>query len=202
MVLETASSIDEAIKILLENQTGGVNIHIGDGKIPVGYVCELTANHHYIGTWDDPIENTHPFWQIDYVLRRKNMFIHPLLASTQRDYYNPKIYFFLGIIGGLNPWFRPWRYYKTISEETENIWGDIDINNIMNIARSIYRGNTDIYLRLSLFLNGEKIGPYYQWVACPKTGDIAISFAGGENFAQYEDVHHFNLFELLNSEPP
>jgi hypothetical protein len=202
MVLETASTPDEAIDILIENQTGGVNIHIGDGKIPIGYVCELTANFHYIGTWDDPIENTRPFWQIDYVLRRKNMFISPLTAGTQRDFYNPKIYLLLRIFSGETPWFRPWRYYKTISEEIEKIWGDINIDSTINIARSIYRGDTDVYLHLSFFLSGDKIGPYYQWVACPKTGDIAISFAEGENFAQYEDIHHFNLFDLLNSEPP
>jgi hypothetical protein len=202
MVLDDASNYFEAIDIVSKYRSGGVICHIGDGNVPAGYVCELTANIVYVGLWDDIIENTHPFWQINHVLRRKNMFINPLTSSTQREFYNPKVYFLLGLKKGVIPWFNPWRYYKTLSEETEKIWGTMNADNILDMAHSIYKGETDLYLRLSWKLGKEKFGSYYQWVACPKTGDIAISFAEGENFAQYGDVHHFNLFDLLNSEPP
>jgi hypothetical protein len=202
LVLETASSADEAIDMLIENQTGGVNVHIGDGNIPIGYVCELTANSHYIGTWNDSTEDTPPFWQIDHVLRRKNMFINSFTASTQREFYNPKAYFLLGMIRGVIPWFNPWRYYKTISEEIENIWGNMDINSMIDIARSVYRGKTDSYLNFLHMIGRENFCSYYQWVSCPKTGDILFSFAEDRQYAQYGDVHYFNFYDLLNSEPP
>ena len=201
MILDSASSAVDAIDILLEKPKGGGNHHVGDGKVPVGYVHESTANYFYIGAWDDPTENIHPFWQIDYVLRRKNMFIHPLTASTQRNFYNPKIYLILGMRKSVTNWFNPWRYYKTMSKETEKIWGDINCNTTMDMVRSIYRGETDLYLRFLHRLGVEKFGSYHQWVCCPKTGDMTISFARGENYAQHADVHYFNLFELLDSEP-
>ena len=202
IVLDCASSVFEALDIMTSSTHGYINYVISDGKIPIAFIVEETVNNLYTGTWDNPVESTSPFWIIDHVVRRKNMFIHPLTAGTQRDHYDPRIYFILGMKKGVTPWFNPWRYYKTISEETEKIWGNIDLDNTMDMVRSIYRGETDIYLRLSHKLGLEKFPAYFQWVACPETGDIAISFAKGENYAQYEDVHHFNLFELLNSEPP
>jgi hypothetical protein len=42
----------------------------------------------------------------------------------------------------------------------------------------------------------------HQWVACPKTGDILISIGTHENHAYKNPVHRFNLFDLLNSQPP
>ena len=202
MVLDYASNYFEAINIVSKYRIGGSITHIGDGNIPAGYVCENTANYFYVGTWNDLTENVPPFWQIDHVLRRKNMFINPLTSSSQRDYYNPQLYFILGMLRGVTPWFNPWRYYKTLSEETEKIWGTMNSDNIMDMVHSIYKGETDLYLRLSWLSGLEQFGSYFQWVACPETGDIVISFAKGENYAQYGDVHHFNLFELLNSEPP
>jgi hypothetical protein len=42
----------------------------------------------------------------------------------------------------------------------------------------------------------------HQWVACPKTGEIVVSFASAKKNAHQNPVYYFNLFELLNSEPP
>ena len=201
-VLDHASSAAEAIAIKKVNRNGPWNLIICDGKIPTALVIESTANLWSVSTWDSPIESISPFWSIDHVVRRKNMFIHPLTANTQRERYDPRTYLVRGMLPGVIPWFNPWRYYKTLSEETEKIWGTINLDNTMNMMRSIYCGETDLYLFLSWKMGWEPFAAYYQWVFCPETGDMIVSFAHGENFAQYEDVHHFNLFELLNSEPP
>jgi hypothetical protein len=42
----------------------------------------------------------------------------------------------------------------------------------------------------------------FQWVACPETGDFAVSFSSGMTNAHENDVHYFNLFDLMESEPP
>jgi hypothetical protein len=201
IILDSTSSVVEALEIFKTTSKGGGNYFVGDGKIPVSYVCELTANYFYIGTWNDPTESTRPFWKIDHVIRRKNMFLHPLTSKTQRKFYNPWIYIIPFFAKKEINWFIPWRYYKTISQETERMWGDIDLNKTMDMARSVYRGETDNYLGFRYRIGRIKFASYHQWAACPMRGDFAISFARGENFAQYEDVHHFNLFELLNSVP-
>jgi hypothetical protein len=74
------------------------------------------------------------------------------------------------------------------------------------MLRSIYRGNTDWYLTWFNFLmtvhnlNYEE-NSYNQWAVCPKTGDIAISFAEGETSAEYTTIHYFNFYNLLKSGP-
>ena len=78
----------------------------------------------------------------------------------------------------------------------------IIIKNIILIIRSIYKGETNAYLKLSGILGLEEFSSFHQWVACPETGDIYISFADGNIQAQYGKIHHFNLFELLKAEPP
>ena len=41
----------------------------------------------------------------------------------------------------------------------------------------------------------------HQWVCCPETGDIIISFSDADYDTAYENfVHHFNLFDLLEAE--
>jgi len=203
-VLDYSSTAFEAIDMMIDKNYGGFIHHISDGKIPAGYVCEITANHQYIGFPSEInfIEDQKPFWNIDHVLRRKNMFIHPETAATQRKYFNPKLYLFPFIDRNEIRWYNPWRFYKTLSLEIEKIWGNIDLDNTMNMTRSIYLGETDLYLRILNILGIEKFQSNFQWTVCPETGDMAVSFANGNNFAQYGEIHHFNLFDLLNSEPP
>jgi hypothetical protein len=67
----------------------------------------------------------------------------------------------------------------------------------MDILQSIYRGKTDLFLRFLGRKHG--FGVYHQWVACPETGDMAISFASDDKTAQYNQVHYFNLFDLLET---
>jgi hypothetical protein len=202
MVLDNASNAEEAIGIMTSSKQGSSNYIISDGKKPVSYVYEEAANFSYVGTWNDDVESTHPFWEIDHVLRRKNFYIHPSTASIQRIHYDPRIYLLLGFLPSNINWFTPWRFYKTLSLEVEKLWNNLDLNNTMNILRSIYRGETDIILNLYKKFGSDPFLACHQWVSHPLTGDFIISFADKENQAQYNQLHNFNLFELYESEPP
>ena len=203
MVLDNASTSDEAINIMTSSRTGSSNYVISDGNIPTAFVIEETANFSYVGTWDNEIESTPPFWEIDHVIRRKNFYIHPTLASTQRNYYNPRIYFFLDLI--INDdcnWFTTWRFYKTLSLEIEELLGNLDLDNTMDMLRSIYRGETDFILNLYGRFGSDPFYASRQWVSYPENGDIIISFADNIYQAQYNQVNYFNLYELYETEPP
>jgi hypothetical protein len=202
MVLDHAISAEEAIDIMNASRTGYANYIISDGKIPNAYIFEETASYSYIGTWNHPVESNPPFWSIDHVVRRKNFFINPFTANTQRDIYDPRFYLILSLLPDNINYFNPWRYYRTLSLEIDELWGNLNLNNTMSMLRSIYRGETDIFLFIFWKIGQEKFGAYHQWVACPETGDIVISYAHDDQRAQYNMVHYFNMFELLDSEPP
>jgi hypothetical protein len=199
-VLDNAYTLDEAVDIMTSSRNGWENYVISDGKIPMSNVIEVTVNYSYVGTWDDETESNGPFWSIENVVRRKNMYLNPITAKTQRLVYDPRIYVFLGILG--SPWFNTWSYYKTLSQEIEKQWGSLNSTNILSITRSIYRGETNAYLKISEMLGFEGFSSWYQWVACPETGDMLISFADSNHQAQYNTIHEFNLFDLLDSQPP
>ena len=43
----------------------------------------------------------------------------------------------------------------------------------------------------------------HQWVACPTTGDMVVSFADADTDTSFENtVHYLKMSELLNAEPP
>ena len=203
MVLDNASTLDEATNIMTSSRTGSSNYVISDGNIPSAIVIEETANYSYVGTWDNEVESSPPFWEINNVVRRKNFYIHPTLARTQRDFYNPRIYFFLDpIINDDCNWFATWRFYKTLSLEIEDLWGDLDLDNTMDMLRSIYSGKTDFILNLFGLLGLNPFNASCQWVAHPESGDIVISFADDSYQAQYNQLHYFNLYELNETLPP
>ena len=212
MVLDKASNTDEAIEIIDSNTTRGWNLIISDGKIPIGYAVEQTANFSYIGTWDNSIESNKPFWEIKDVVRRGNLFINPDCAAQQRRQYYPWS-FIMYLLNGpfadidtydpYNYWYYPqWMRYKALSYGSENILGTIDLKSSIQMIREVYRGETlNLLFRFKL--------PYifstnttYQWTACPETGDFAISFSSGMINAHENDVHYLNFYELLESEPP
>jgi len=201
MVLDNASSSEDAINIMTSSRQGSSNYVVSDGNIPNALVIEETANFSYVGSWDNEVESTPPFWEIDHVLRRKNFYIHPALASTQRDFYDSRIYFFLDLLPNDFNWFTPWRFYKTLSLEIEKLWGNLDLNNTMDMLRSIYRGQTDIILYLFGKLGSDPFYASRQWVSYPESGDIIISFADDNYQAQYNQMHCFNLYELYETEP-
>jgi hypothetical protein len=201
MVLDYAADIYDAEDILNSYRTCGVNFVISDGNIPVGYIIEQSANLVYTGCWCDPVESTKPFWPLQDVVRRGNCYINPLLAKNERERYDPSgLSGFILFLLQKNPSFVPWTQYKTMSNEIEKRYGNLDLNSTMTMFRDVYLGKTnfifDIMQQLRFYNSG------HQWVACPKTGDILLSIGSHENPAYKNPVHRFNLFELLNSEPP
>jgi hypothetical protein len=205
MALDIALTEKEAIDIINANRTKGTNFIISDGKIPICYVVEQTANLTYNGTWDDPVESIDPFWEIDHVVRRTNVFLDPTLAAVQRNRYNPQSFllwllFKFGLLNKSN-FYPHWSHYKTLSKEIEKHWGTMDLNATMSMLRTVYSGRTDF----SFFIIRKIIRLFtslHQWVSCPETGDMVVSFADADKSAYENPVHYFNLFELLESEPP
>ena len=206
MVLDTASNITEALDIITSNKTLGFNVIVSDGKIPISYAVETTANLSYVGTWDNPTESTKPFWEIDHVVRRSNMFVNTTIAETQRKNYDPSIFPLFTMLFKKNKMSGtsisaagPWLHYKAISKGIESERGKLDLNKTMKVLRNIYRGKTDARYLILHLLGGGKTP--YQLVSCPETGEFVVSFATRDKNAYENPTHYFNLFELLESYP-
>jgi len=201
MVLDTAESSTEAINILNEKKTVGWNLLISDGNIQVGYVLEQTANISYISTWNDTAENTKPFWMIEDVLRRTNCYISTECADLERENYNPRsLQSIIEYLLGKDSYFGIWKHYVSLSKGIERYRGSLDLNNSMTLLRDCYTGKYDLFFYIMQKMNA--FSPMHQWVACPTTGDMLICFASKDAIASVNPVHHFNLFNLLESEPP
>lgn len=197
MVLDSAETSVEAIAILDNNKTVGWNLLISDGNKAEGYILEQTANISYLCTWNDPIENLEPFWQIEDTLRRTNCFISPECSFLQRDHYDPSDFSSLfNYLIGRSPYFGIYRHYISLSKGIEKYWGSLDLNNSMKLLRACYNGEYDLFFYLMQKFNS--FSPMHQWVANPKTGDFLICFADDSNIASVNPIHHFNLFELLD----
>jgi predicted choloylglycine hydrolase len=202
MALDQASTAQEAISIISKNKTLGYNFVVTDGVNSKAYVVEQTKNKEYIGKWDDPEEANNPFWKVDHVVRRTNCFINSSLSKTQRPFYNPKNPLLILLKDIIS--FPTWKHYKGLSKGIENIWGNIDLKNSMNMIRDLYRGKNNLFLFLFTQLRpfkkfSEKLGfmtGLYQFVSCPETGDILISFADSDKKGYENSVHQFNLYEL------
>lgn len=203
MVLDRAATAEKAIAIMTENRTCGWNFIVSDGNIPRGYVIEQTANLVYVGTWFDSVEDISPFWAIEDVVRRGPCFINPMCAATQKErpFYDPSgLRGFVLYMLGKNPYFSVWSLYRAVSRGIERHHGELDANSTMELLRDAYMGKTDM-----VFLLLQLMGTYrsfHQWVACPETGDILVSFADKTHPATRNPVHHFNLHELVAAEPP
>jgi len=201
MVMDYASTASDALDIMNSNRTCGWNFIVTDSKIPNGFIVEQTANLLYVGEWMNPTESIPPFWTIEDVVRRGNLFINPLLAALQRDIYDPSGFAgFARFMFGKNSYFVVWSQYKAMSDEIERQYGNLDLDTTIWLMRHVYKGRTSI-----IFNFMRKIGVYqpaHQWVACPERGDMVISFAEGKTLADKTSIHYFNLFELLQSEIP
>jgi hypothetical protein len=211
-VLDHAATAEEALEILDTHKTTSYNFIVADANVPIGYAVEQTANLAYVGTWDDPIESTSPCYSMDHIVRRTNFFVHPDLAATQRYVYNPLSFlrwwmWKLGI-SDKDTFMVEYSHYKALSEGMQEQWGNLDLNTTMSILRDVYKYDTDvmwfkIFHKILSILHGWDI--YYaahQWVACPETGDLLISFASQNEKACVCSVHYFNFYELLEAEPP
>ncbi len=201
MVLDNASNALNAIKIINSNKTCGYNFIISD--VDRAYVTEQNHSMFYNGTWNSNVESNSPFWSIDHVIRRTNIFINKSLAENQRKKYNPSIFPLLKTIFKLNPVgyktsfssSTSWLHYFVLSRDIEKIWGKIDLNNSMEMLRNLYNGKTNFRFFLL-----RKLGvyiPLHQWVFNSKTGDLLISFSNVEKDACENSIYGFNIFELI-----
>ncbi|MFH1012928.1 MAG: C45 family peptidase [Thermoplasmatota archaeon] len=200
MVLDRADDCYEAVEIMNANRTCCWNFIISDGKIPMGFALEQSANLAYVNTWFDPVESTDPFWAIEDVVRRGNFFITPALAAFQRETYDPSgLQGYLRMMLGVDSTFAPWTQYKAISDEIEKRYGVLDISTAVALLQNVYRGKTDLIFRLILT---KQTHTGRQWVACPVTGDIHIRFSEHGEEAYLIPAKCFNLYDLLKRGPP
>jgi len=200
-ILDSANDINDAIDILTSNKTLGWNFIVSDAKTRVGYAVETTANHTYVGNWNNSYEGKHPFWKIKNVVRRTNFFIDPTLAATQRTCYKPG-----GLIGFLKlftgeSFFPLWRKYRSMSLEIQKNWGDIDLNSSISLLRKVYTGKTDFFMFIFVnFAKSSILCDFHQWSVCPETGDFVISFADAERYSHETQLHYFNINEFFETD--
>ncbi|MCJ7570451.1 MAG: hypothetical protein MUO82_01030 [Candidatus Thermoplasmatota archaeon] len=199
MVLDSVDNIESALQILNSNRTCGWNLFISDGKVPKGLILEQTANCSHICTWDESYEDNSPFWKISYVLRRTNCYVSPECAALQRENYNSKsLSDIVNFLLKKDSFFAEWTHYKALSEEIDQLWGNLDLNNSITLLRDVYNGKTDIifrYMRERL----HRKEPIHQWVATPKTGEMIVCFATKDKTGLEASTHYANLFDLTNS---
>jgi len=199
MVLDRASSADEAIDIITNNRTCGWNFVISDARQPAGYALEQTANISYVGTWDSDEEGMAPFWQIEDVIRRTPMFVTPQCAEVELDRvrYDPSgpLSFFWALTGKTYM-FIPWTHYRALSQEVERRYGTLDLNGTMDLLRDEYTGRTDLVFGVAVRVSNI-YRSLFQWVACPSTGEMVVSFAGDDTRACSMPVYYFRLDRLL-----
>ena len=206
-VLDSATTAQEALGILNTNRTHGFNFIVSQADPAVGFALEQTANLTYIGAYNDSVESIEPFWALDHVVRRTNVFLEPTIAETQRKPYNPA-----GLIAFLkllffqksNPYFAVFQLYKSVSAQIHDTWGNLSLNSTMNVLQNGYRAENFPLLRLIERL-GKGTGmaeAWNQWVACPATGDMVFSFATHDQMAFKTEPHYVNLYDLLSESPP
>jgi hypothetical protein len=207
-VLDHATNATDAIQILNTNRTHGFNFIVSQATPPQGFILEQSANQSYVGTYNNSVEDTHPFWGIDHVVRRTNVFIDSTLASTQRKRYDPT-----GFIGFLNllfykrtnsPFFAVYQLYSSVSHEINVSWGSLDLNETETVLQNGYRAGGNVMLRLiEKFGRGTGMAESWnQWTACPATGEMVVSFATHEKLAYQILPHYFNFHQLLQAQQP
>lgn len=206
-VLDSATTAEQAIQILNTNRTHGFNFIVSQADPAAGFALEQTDNLTYIGTHNDTVETLSPFWAVDHVVRRTNVFLEPTLSATQRTPYDPSGFIaFLKLLffQKTNPYFAVFQLYKSVSARIEETWGALDLNSTMTVLRDGYRADDFPLLRLIKFL-GKGTGmaeAWNQWVACPATGDMIFSFATHDQMAFHAEPHYANLYSLLSESPP
>ncbi len=206
-VLDSATTAAEAIQILNTNRTHGFNFIVSQANPAEGFALEQTANLTYVGTYNGSVESNHPFWAIEHVVRRTNVFLEPTIAATQRKPYNPAgliAFFKLLFFQKSNPYFAVYQLYQSVSKQIDITWGNLTLNNTMDVLQNGYRAEDFPLLRLIERL-GKGTGmaeAWNQWVACPATGDMVVSFANHDQMAFKTKPHYFNLYALLSESPP
>jgi hypothetical protein len=103
-----------------------------------------------------------------------------------------------------NPYFAVYQLYQSVSKEIYVSGGNLSLNKTMEVLQNGYRAKDFPLLRLIERLgNGTGMAEAWnQWVACPATGDMVLSFANHDQMAFKTETHYFNLYELLSESPP
>ena len=207
-VLDHATDAQEAIAILNTNRTHGFNFVVSQASPPEGFALEQTANHTYVGTYNASTESLPPFYQLDHIVRRTNVFLDPTIARTQRVLYDPTG--FLGFLALLlhkwiiSPYYAVYHLYDSVSKELVAGNSTLELNTTMAALQNGYRSPNDLMLRLIKFL-GKGTGmaeSWNQWTACPSTGDMVVSFANSTTMAYKTPVHYVNFYTLLHESLP
>ena len=191
--LENCYDAQEAVNLFSTNKTKGLAYIISDAKTEDTYVVEVNANLTYVGTWNSPVESNPPFWEIDHVLRRANLYLNKTLSKTEREIYNPKS-IFLWILGK-NYYYPFWRHYRALSIGIQKNWGNLNHKTMMEILKKTYNGNYDIMFFFATRLR--LLESWYQWVICPETGDMWYKIAGNGYSAFNNQIHYVNFYDLL-----
>ena len=200
MVLDNAYSAAEAIEILTSNRTLGWNYILSDANENKGYIIETTATHSYVGTDKDPVEDTHPFWIIEHMVRRTNFFIDPIIASTQRDTYNPSsLSMFFKLIRRQDIFFAIWQSYNAVSKSFETQYGSYTPSSLMTLFQEAYTGNTNLLLKyIVIKAEGTSFNrAWNMWVVEPSTGTFCVCFAGHDTIAFDNPVYCYIMADLI-----
>jgi hypothetical protein len=133
------------------------------------------------------------------VRRVASLYIDPACAALEHNRYR---YDPSGLIGfvwfllGTSYMFMGWTHYKALSNDIENKYGSLELNETMSLLRDEYSGNTDIFMKFIRTFH------YDLECLCPETGEMVISFARDNTLACYNQVYYFNVNELFNATPP
>jgi hypothetical protein len=207
-VLDHAATAQEAIGILNTNRTHGFNFVVSQTSPAEGFALEQTANHTYVGTYNASAESLPPFYQLDHIVRRTNVFLDPTIARTQRLLYDPTgfLSFLLLLFHKwiISPYYAVYHLYDSVSKELVATNGTLELNTTMAALQTGYRSPNDFILRLIEIL-GKGTGmaeAWNQWTACPSTGDLVVSFADNTTMAYKTPVHYVNFYTLLHESPP
>ena len=141
-----------------------------------------------------------PFWAIENVVRRSNCYLSPLTAGMQREHYSPRHpEYVLGLLQG-EPWFYIWSHYKALSNAIERHWGRMTPANTLDMLRDVYEGQYNLVWRAILAAGAKET--WWQWVTTPRTGEMLISFANGNQNAHNMNIHHIDLLNILKNKSP
>ena len=207
-VLDHATTAQEAIDILNANRTHGFNFVVSQASPAIGFALEQTENLTYVGTYNGSAESLPPFYQLDHIVRRTNVFLDPTIAKTQRLLYDPSGFLsFLVLLLHkwiISPYYAVYHLYDSVSKQLVAANNSLDLNSTMAALQNGYRSPNDFILRLIEIL-GKGTGmaeAWNQWTACPSTGDLVVSFADSSAMAYKTPVYYVNLFKLLHESPP
>jgi len=204
MVLDQACTLEQAITIYCSSATLGWNQIISDGQTAIA--IEQSANYNHVCYWNDSYENMYPSRTIDHVIRRGNFFLDPVGAGFDKDVYRKSTFlrFVLNGFGFIKTnytFYNSIKHYQVLNDAIRRENGKFTANTTMDMMRAVYQGKTNLFyhlLQTALASQGYR-DTWIQWVICPQTGEVLLSFSHNGTSAYVNPVHHFNIYELMNA---